>query len=289
MTDITIVECPRDAMQGISRHIPAIKKINYLNILLQAGFHTLDFGSFVSPKAIPQLSDTEEVLKSLNLENSVTKLLAIVANHRGIEKASSFQEISYLGFPLSVSETFQQRNTNASIKEALKVVDGLVSVCRSSKKIPVVYLSMGFGNPYGDSWSEETVLALGSKVVEAGVPIVSLADTVGLAGPEKIGKVFSLLSTELPGVTWGVHLHAAPGKSVEKIKAALDAGCLRFDGALKGFGGCPMAEDELVGNIPTEEMISFFESRKMKHGILQENLSRCLLAADSVFSHSGGH
>jgi hydroxymethylglutaryl-CoA lyase len=252
-----LVECPRDAMQGWPKQIPTEKKIEYLNSLLQVGFHTLDFGSFVSAKAIPQLADTAAVLKGLQLTS--TKLLAIVANVRGAQEAAAYKEITYIGFPFSVSETFQQRNTNSSIAESLQRVKEIQHICKQHDKQLVIYISMGFGNPYGDPWSQEIVYQWVNRMVALDVQIISLADTVGLATPEQVFTMTSYLVNKLPQHQIGVHLHSSPYNRLEKVEAARKAGCRRFDGAMKGIGGCPMANDDLVGNIDTEWLISYLE------------------------------
>lgn len=251
-----IVECPRDAMQGIDTFIPTQIKINYLNKLLRIGFHTLDFGSFVSPKSIPQLRDTKEVLQGLELDNTDTKLLAIIANIRGAKEALTYSEISYLGYPLSISETFQQRNTNKSIASALEDVSQINELCIENDKKLVTYISMGFGNPYNDPYSVEILMQFTDILSTLGIQIISLSDTIGVAEPNTINEVFYSLSKKYPEVTFGVHLHSTPETSSEKIQSALNAGCKRFDGAILGYGGCPMAEDELVGNMNTRTIIS---------------------------------
>lgn len=258
---LKIVECPRDAMQGIKAFIPTETKIAYHNALLKVGFDTLDFGSFVSPKAIPQMADTEQVLTGLKRGESATRLLAIVANVRGAQTACSFSEIDDLGYPFSVSPTFQRRNANATPEESLEYVQTIVNLCRDNNKRLVAYLSMAFGNPYGDEWSVETVLEYADQMAEIGVPILSLADTVGTATPEDITRLFETLIPRYPEITFGAHFHASAGARLEKIAAADRAGCRRFDGALKGFGGCPFAKDELVGNIATEELPAYFGDR----------------------------
>ncbi|WP_038029844.1 hydroxymethylglutaryl-CoA lyase [Thermonema rossianum] len=252
---LQIVECPRDAMQGIQTFIPTEKKVHYLNLLLKVGFHTLDFGSFVSPKAIPQMRDTHEVVKQLH-SSTATKLLAIVANERGAVEACQYKQIRYLGFPLSVSETFQQRNTNKSIEDALLVVERIQQLCIEKGKELVVYISMGFGNPYSDPYSPELVCRLIEKLQGMQIGIVSLADTIGSASVHDIEALYSLASRLFPGMTLGVHLHARREEVKEKVQAAYAAGCRRFDGALRGFGGCPMAKDELVGNLDTELLLA---------------------------------
>lgn len=255
-----LIECPRDAMQGLHDFIPTDIKAEYINKLLRVGFDSIDFGSFVSPKAIPQLKDTVQVLEKLDLSASRSKLLAIVANIRGAQDAMMHEQITYVGFPFSVSETFQQRNTNSSIAESLNTVEELTSLCAKHDKTAVVYLSMGFGNPYGDAWSNEIVEHLASELVNRGVSILSLADTTGVSTPEKISYLFPHLVRQFPSVEFGVHLHSTPATWEEKIDAAYHSGCKRFDSALKGLGGCPMATDTLTGNIATENVISYLEA-----------------------------
>jgi hydroxymethylglutaryl-CoA lyase len=281
--DIKIIECPRDAMQGWKNFIPTGKKIEYINSLLEIGFDTIDFGSFVSPKAIPQMADTKEVLKGLKLSITRSKLLAIVANVRGAEEASAYNEISYLGFPFSVSETFQQRNTNSSIEESLKRVEETQNICTKKNKRLVIYISMGFGNPYGDMYSEEIVFSWVSKIVELGIETISLADTVGLAKPEQVYSMVKYLIEQLPQVEIGVHLHSRPDNWKEKLDAAGNAGCKRFDGALKGFGGCPMANDDLVGNMRTEWMIDYFKDKKLLIDLNEDALAKGLQLASEIF------
>lgn len=260
-----IIECPRDAMQGISDFIPTEKKVAYLNALLKVGFDTLDFGSFVSPKAIPQMKDTADVLSQLN--DSKTKLLAIVANQRGADDACAFERIDYLGYPFSVSETFQQRNTNKSIGQSLSLVEALQSSCQKHGKQLVVYLSMAFGNPYGEHWHEDIVAKWGEKLSELDVKTLALSDTIGVSNPSNIERLFSLLISEYPKVEWGAHLHTHPESWREKVETAYNSGCRRFDGAIKGFGGCPMAKDDLVGNMPTEKLVSFTQEKKIETGV----------------------
>jgi hydroxymethylglutaryl-CoA lyase len=258
---IRIIECPRDAMQGWPRPIPAVQKIAYLNSLLQVGFDTLDFGSFVSPKAIPQMADTKEVLAGLQLQGSKTRLLAIVANNRGAEEAVMYDEISCLGFPFSISPTFQLRNTNSSMEESMERIDAIQELCIKNGKQLVVYLSMGFGNPYGDAYTDEILRYWADEMVKKEVKILSLADTVGLATPTQISFALTTLIPGYPHVEFGVHLHSSRINWQEKLEAAWVAGCRRFDGALKGIGGCPMAQDDLVGNMDTELMIDFFSGK----------------------------
>ncbi len=276
-----LIECPRDAMQGISEFIPTATKIDYLNQLLKVGFDTLDCGSFVSPKAIPQMRDTAEVLHQL--KPSSTKLLVIVANIRGAEEAVKFERISYLGFPLSISETFQQRNTNQSIAQALTTLDKIQELCVRHGKILVTYISMGFGNPYGDPYSNEHVVNMVGVLQTLGVTIVSLADTVGTASPDQIRKLYAAATQRFPAIEFGAHLHSSTAMAWSKVEAAYEAGCQRFDGALKGFGGCPMADDELVGNLAMETIIAYLDSKKTALAIDRSALADALLMADHVF------
>jgi len=280
---VKLIECPRDAMQGWKNFIPTEKKISYLNSLMKVGFDTIDFGSFVSATVIPQMADTKEVLNGLQLEARSAKLLAIVANVRGAEEASVFDQINFLGFPFSVSETFQQRNTNSSIQESLRRVEEIHGICQKSGKQLVIYISMGFGNPYGDPYSEEIVYEWVNRIVELGIKTVSLADTVGLATAEQVYSITKYLVESLAGVEIGVHLHSRPDNWKEKLEAAIKAGCKRFDGALKGIGGCPMANDELVGNMNMEWMIKYFREKKLLDGINQQALDESLRMADEIF------
>jgi hydroxymethylglutaryl-CoA lyase len=282
-SNIKLIECPRDAMQGWKQFIPTVKKIEYINALLKVGFHTIDFGSFVSPKAIPQLADTKEVLAGIQRENTDTKLLAIIANERGATEASVFDQIDFLGFPFSVSETFQQRNTNSSISESLGRVEEIQNLCIKTGKQLVVYISMGFGNPYNDPYSEDIVFEWVNKLVGLDINIISLADTVGLATPEQVFNMTAYLVDSLPATEIGVHLHSTSVNRQEKIEAALRAGCLRFDGALKGIGGCPMADDELVGNMDSEWMIRFFTNNGLMYAYNEEALADCLRIANEIF------
>jgi hydroxymethylglutaryl-CoA lyase len=280
---IKVVECPRDAMQGWKSFIPTSKKIEYINSLLEIGFDTVDFGSFVSPKAIPQMADTKEVIQGIRMQSTGTKLLAIVANVRGAEEASAYNEITYLGFPFSVSETFQQRNTNSSIAGSLTRVEEIQNICVKSNKQMVIYISMGFGNPYGDIYSEEIVFSWVSKIVKLGIKTISLADTVGLAKPEQVYSMTKYLIEQLPQVEIGVHLHSRPDNWKEKLAAAVNAGCKRFDGALNGFGGCPMANDDLVGNMRTEWMIDYFKEKKLLDDLNRSALAKSLQLASEIF------
>lgn len=284
MEAIKLIECPRDAMQGWKVFIPTDKKIEYINSLLKVGFDTIDFGSFVSPKAIPQMADTGEVVRGLKLGVSSSKLLAIIANYRGAEAACGFDEITYLGFPFSVSETFQQRNTNSSIGESLGRVEAIQNLCIKTGKQLVVYISMGFGNPYGDAYDEEIVFEWVNRLVAMDIGIISLADTVGVASPQQVYDITSYLVESLPGTEIGVHLHSTPENRKDKLEAAVKAGCKRFDGALRGIGGCPMADDELVGNMNTERMIDYFEEREMLSGLDKEALAESLRIAGEIFS-----
>lgn len=262
-----IVECPRDAMQGIHPFIPTQRKIDYINSLLKVGFDTIDFGSFVSAKAIPQLRDTAEVLDKLDLGYSGSKLLSIVANKRGAERACSFEAIDDLGFPFSLSETFQQRNTNRSMAEAFDVVKEISELTHKTGKRLVVYLSMGFGNPYGEEWNVEIVEEWAGKMIGEGISVLSLSDTIGTSTPESIDYLFGNLIPRFESVTFGAHLHTTPTSWFEKVDAAWKAGCRRFDGAIKGFGGCPMAADDLVGNMPTEKLLNYAAGVKANTGI----------------------
>jgi hydroxymethylglutaryl-CoA lyase len=280
---IKITECPRDAMQGLHEFIPTEKKINYINQLLQVGFDTIDFGSFVSPKAIPQMRDTADVLKKLHLTTTTSKLLAIVANKKGAEDACAFHEISYLGFPFSISETFQKRNTNSSIEESLLRVDEIQRLCIKHEKQLVVYLSMAFGNPYGDKWNPEIAIKWSSKLGSMGINLISLADTIGVSTPENIKQLFIDLIPEFNNIQFSAHLHSRIETSIEKIKSAYEAGCKRFDSAIKGFGGCPMAKDELTGNIATEQLLSFFNELNVETGVNQENFNTAYKAALNIF------
>lgn len=264
METVKIIECPRDAMQGItSRFIPAEQKSRYLNSLLKVGFDTIDFGSFVSPKAIPQMRDTAEVLQQLDLSDTRSKLLAIVANLRGAEEACSFEEISYIGYPFSVSEIFQMRNTGKTIEESLVLLEQILGLASKKNKEVVAYLSMGFGNPYGDPWNVDIISRWTRTLSGLGLRILSLSDTVGLSNAKSIGYLFSNLIPMYPHIEFGAHLHTNPDLWHDKVHAAFSAGCRRFDGAIKGFGGCPMAKDDLTGNMPTEKLITYFASKKV--------------------------
>ena len=280
---IHLVECPRDAMQGWKTFIPTSKKIEYINALLKVGFDTIDFGSFVSPKAIPQMADTKEVINQLSLVNSKSKLLAIVANMRGADEAVVFDEITFLGFPFSISPTFQQRNANSTIEDSLIRVEEIQNLCIKSKKELVVYISMGFGNPYGDSHNEDIVMQWIDKFAALDIKIISLADTVGVAQPAQVSSVLNKLIPNYADIEFGVHLHSTATNWKQKIDAALQAGCKRFDGALKGIGGCPMAGDDLVGNMDTELMIPYFKEKNISLQIDETALSESLLLASKIF------
>lgn len=276
-----IIECPRDAMQGIKQMIPTDLKVNYINSLLKVGFDTIDFGSFVSPKAIPQMQDTADVLKRLDLSTTKSKLLAIIANTRGAQDACKFDEIRYLGFPFSISETFQQRNTNSSIAESLIRVEEIQNLCVQHKKELVVYISMAFGNPYGDDWNSEIVINWTKKLSELGVKIIALSDTIGVSNRENISYLFSNIIPEFKNVEIGAHLHSTKEKAQEKIDAAFKSGCQRFDVAIHGFGGCPMAKDDLTGNLATEDLEFYFKQNNI-HLNLNEN------ALEKAYNESWG-
>ncbi|MDB5191396.1 MAG: hydroxymethylglutaryl-CoA lyase [Segetibacter sp.] len=283
MENLSIVECPRDAMQGWKNFIPTQQKVRYINSLLRVGFDTIDCGSFVSAKAIPQMVDTRDVLKQLDLSHLLSKLLVIVANTRGAEEAVQFEQVSFLGFPFSISPTFQLRNTNSTIEESVKRVDEIQELCVKHNKKLVIYLSMGFGNPYGDEYNEKILLKWADEMVQKEIKIISLADTVGVATPGEISSALNALIPAYPTTTFGAHLHATPSNFKEKLQAAVEAGCTRIDGALKGIGGCPMAADELVGNMNTEGIINFAKERGIMPSINENALSECLLLADQTF------
>ena len=280
---VKLIECPRDAMQGWKEFIPTKNKIEYINSLLQVGFHTIDFGSFVSPKAIPQMADTKNVVLNLDLDNSATKLLAIVANVRGAEDACNFKQIAYLGFPFSISETFQKRNTNSSINESLKTVEQIQQLCLTTNKELVVYMSMAFGNPYGDEYNQEVLDRWTKEIITRGVKIISLSDTVGVATPAQISLALESL---LPGnsqIEFGVHLHSTQQNWREKTDAAFMKRCNRFDGALKGIGGCPMANDELVGNMNTEWLVDYFREKNVLPALDHKAFQNSIAIAEKIF------
>ena len=281
--ELQLVECPRDAMQGLHTFIDTDKKAAYINQLLKCGFHTIDFGSFVSPKAIPQLRDTADVLSKLDLSSTQSKLLAIVANVRGAEDAVKFDEIAYLGYPFSISETFQLRNTNATIAESLKRVEEMQSLCVNSKKELAVYISMAFGNPYGDAWNADVAIHWTKQLSDLGIKVIALADTIGVSNPENIKYLFSNVIPEFPEVTIGAHLHTTPETWREKVEAAWNSGCRRFDSAVKGLGGCPMATDKLTGNMPTEKVLQFLNENKIESGIDSVQFAESMLMAGNTF------
>ena len=282
---IKLIECPRDAMQGLHGFIPTDVKIRYQQSLLEVGFDILDFGSYVSPKAIPQMADTPELLEGLNLHNSQTELLAIVANARGAHQAALQPSIAYLGYPFSISETFQMRNTNATIEESLIRVEAIQDIALASGKKVVIYISMGFGNPYGDPWNAEIVLKWIDKLQEMGLKIFALSDTIGISSPDSIYYIFSQLIKEKPALEFGAHLHTTPTTWQEKVDAALSGGCRRFDGALKGYGGCPMAKDELTGNMPMENMVFYFHHQGYPTNVNHQKLEAALHMVPEIFAH----
>jgi hydroxymethylglutaryl-CoA lyase len=278
-----IIECPRDAMQGLPDFIATADKARYINQLLKVGFDTIDFGSFVSPKAIPQLRDTAEVYEQLHWKESRSKLLAIVANVRGAKEAAQLEGISYVGFPMSISETFQQRNTNKSIAEALNELSEIKSICESKSKKLVTYVSMGFGNPYNDAYAVDLVGQFVDILITLGSDVVSLSDTIGVSTPENISYLFSSLSKTYPAVEIGVHIHSNPTTAIEKMDAAFEAGCKRFDSAIKGFGGCPMANDALVGNMATETLLGFLKTKNSDSRINEEEFIKAMQVAMEIF------
>jgi hydroxymethylglutaryl-CoA lyase len=280
---IRITECPRDAMQGLAEFVPTDVKAAYINLLLQVGFDTIDFGSFVSPKAIPQMRDTAELLAKLDLGNTRSKLLAIIANFRGAEEAASHEEITFLGYPFSISETFQQRNTNTTMLEAFDNVKRMNDLCAAKNKSLLVYLSMGFGNPYGDDWNTELVQYWAQKMIDENIGYIALSDTIGIATPEQITTIYPAL-TKLSEITsFGLHLHSTPDTWQEKVAAAYEIGCTRFDAALKGYGGCPMAKDELTGNIATENLIAFLLHQNLELGLDLDKLGEAMEYSVKVF------
>lgn len=280
-----MVECPRDAMQGWTRFIPTADKVNYLNTLLKVGFDVLDFGSFVSAKAIPQLADTKEVIPQLDLSNTKTKLLTIVANTRGAEEAVQYDEIAYLGFPFSISETFQMRNTNKTIAQSLEQVEEIQRLCVKHGKELVIYISMGFGNPYGDEYNAEIAIKWVEKIAQMGIRTIAMSDTVGVADPSGISYIFSHLVPEFKDISIGAHLHSTPDTTFEKIQAAYDNGCVRFDSALKGIGGCPMAKDELVGNMATENIVGWCQQNNIPLKLNMDAFNEALVMASGIFIH----
>lgn len=283
-SNVKIIECPRDAMQGIKDFIPTEHKVQYIQSLLRVGFDTIDFGSFVSPKAIPQMVDTAEVLSKLDLSKTASKLLAIIANTRGAEDASKHPEIDYLGYPFSISENFQMRNTHKTIAQSVETLSSILEIANKRNKEVVVYISMGFGNPYGDPWNVEIVGSWTEKLSKMGVKILSLSDTIGSSNAESIQYLFSNLIPQYPNIEFGAHLHTTPGTWFEKVDAAYNAGCNRFDGAIQGFGGCPMAKDELTGNMPTEKLLSYFTSNK-NNSLNALSFESAYNEASKIFNH----
>lgn len=282
---IKLIECPRDAMQGIKMFIPTEKKVIYLQSLLKCGFDTIDFGSFVSPKAIPQMVDTAEVLSQLDLSETKSKLLAIVANVRGANDAAQHKPIQYLGYPFSISENFQMRNTHKTIAQSIETLKEILDIAAKSDKEVVAYLSMGFGNPYGDPWNVEIVGEWTEKLANMGVKILSLSDTIGSSTPEVIDYLYANLIPKYPEIEFGAHLHTTPTTWHEKVDAAYKAGCRRFDGAIQGFGGCPMAKDELTGNMPTEKMVSYFTTAKANTNVNPMSFEAAYNKASDIFNH----
>lgn len=280
---ITLVECPRDAMQGWKHFIPTAQKVAYLNTLLKVGFDVLDFGSFVSAKAIPQMADTKDVIPQLDLSNTQTKLLAIIANTRGAEDAVAYDEVHYLGFPFSISETFQLRNTNKTIAESLKQVEEIQELCVKKNKELVVYISMGFGNPYGDPYNAEVAIKWVGQLASMGIKTIAMSDTVGVAKPDNIEYIFNSLVPEFKDVHIGAHFHSTIDSWEEKIQAAYNSGCFRFDSAMKGIGGCPMAKDELVGNLATENLVWWCEKQQIELNLNKEAFNEALLMASNIF------
>lgn len=284
-TQVQLIECPRDAMQGLPSFIDTDVKATYINQLLRVGFHTLDFGSFVSPKAMPQMRDTAEVLLKLDLDNTSTRLLAIVANERGATEACQYPQISYLGYPFSISETFQLRNTNATIAESVERTKAIQALCEKHNKELVIYISMGFGNPYGDPWNVEIVQKWISQLILLGIRIFSLSDTIGCSTPENITYLFSNLIPAYPNITFGAHLHTQPHNWREKIEAAWESGCRRFDSAMRGFGGCPMAKNELTGNVATENLLFFFDEMGVELNLNRRAFGKSMAMALEIFPH----
>ncbi len=280
---IKLIECPRDAMQGWPHFIPTTKKIIYINSLLKIGFHTIDFGSFVSPKVIPQMADTKDVITKLEVQSTKSKLLAIVVNERGAEEAVIYDAITYLGFPFSISETFQLRNANSTIEQSVERVEEIQNLCIKNQKQLVIYLSMGFGNLYGDAYNENILLHWADEMTKREIKIISLADTIGVATPQQISFALNILIPQYPNIEFGVHLHSTISNRKEKLEAAVNAGCKRFDGALKGIGGCPMAQDDLVGNMQTEFMISYLEEKNLIDDLNKDALAKSLQLASEIF------
>ena len=285
MSCVKVVECPRDAMQGIKTWIPTNEKINYVQSLLNVGFDVLDVGSFVSPRSIPQMKDSREVLESIDLKSTNSKLLYIVANLRGANEACQYSQIDFLGFPFSISENFQMRNTNKTINDSIDVLKGIISISEKKNKKVVVYLSMGFGNPYGDEWNYEVLEKWISKINSLGVKTISISDTIGVSTPTKIDKVFKNSIKQFPSIEFGAHFHTKPSNWFEKIDSAYKAGCRRFDTAIQGFGGCPMAGDELTGNFPTEKLINYLNQKKEPINVNLLNFETSYNEATKIFSN----
>ena len=284
MDEIKIIECPRDAMQGLSHFIPTDTKVEYIDLLLKCGFDVLDMGSFVSPKAIPQMKDTADVLDRISLNDSSTKLLTIIANRRGAEAAVCYDQITYLGFPFSISETFQQRNTNKSIEESFLLLEDIFTLASAKRKEVVLYLSMGFGNPYGDDWSDEILFHWTKRLNDSfGASIIAISDTIGCADSKVLPDLYKNLIASFPKVEFGAHLHVNPLYAQELISASYEGGCMRFDTAMKGFGGCPMAKDDLTGNLPTEELIKWINKKNMKNNLDQNAVSLVMNSVSKVF------
>lgn len=283
---VKLIECPRDAMQGLHTFIPTEIKAKYINQLLKVGYDTIDFGSFVSPKAIPQMRDTAEVLARLDLETTETKLLAIIANTRGAEDASQFSEIDFLGYPFSISETFQLRNTNATLAESIIRVEEIHNIALKHNKETVIYISMGFGNPYGDTWNVEICQHWVDKLADMGIKIIALSDTIGIATPASISYLFKHLIPLYPSIEFGAHLHSQPFNWLPRIEAAFKSGCRRFDAAIRGYGGCPMAKDDLTGNMATENLLQYFDQLQIETGIHKNHFQKALKMVDGVF-HNG--
>ncbi|PTR01335.1 hydroxymethylglutaryl-CoA lyase [Mucilaginibacter yixingensis] len=280
---IHLTECPRDAMQGLKTFVPTELKAEYINLLLKVGFDTIDFGSFVSPKAIPQMADTAQVLEQLDMDSTQSKLLAIIANYRGGGDAASHEQITYLGYPFSISETFQQRNTNSGIAQSFELVKQLQDLCAKKNKQLLVYLSMGFGNPYGDDWTAQIVLDWAGKLAEEGIRFIALSDTVGAATPQQISELYPQLTTNLPNVNIGLHLHATPESLQEKIAAAWQSGCRKLDTAIKGYGGCPMAKDDLTGNIATEQVLAYLQQQNINTGLNMQAFAKAMAFSSRIF------
>jgi len=280
---IHVTECPRDAMQGLKTFVPTELKAEYINLLLKVGFDTIDFGSFVSPKAIPQMADTAQVLEHLDMSDTRSKLLAIIANYRGGEEAASHEQITYLGYPFSISETFQQRNTNSGIAQSFELVKQLQDLCATNSKQLLVYLSMGFGNPYGDDWGTQIVLDWAGKLADERIKFIALSDTVGAATPKQINTLYPLLAASLPNVNIGLHLHSTPEDLQEKIAAAYQSGCRRLDTAIKGYGGCPMAKDDLTGNIATEAVLAYLDRQNINTGLNMQAFAEAIKFSGKIF------